>query len=214
MNLSFSKEAPENVYENYRRIAKACSFSGNFVLTRQEHTDIVNVCEYADGFVTHNDAVDGLVTNKENITLTVFVADCVPILIADPVTRSVSAVHSGWRGTAKKISLKAIKLMTEKYNAKPCNLVALIGPCISKCCYEVGQDVFDGFNAPEFFTKKPDGKYMLDLKGANKKVLMDAGIKEQNIHVTEECTFCKSDLYYSHRASKGLRGNFAAMIEI
>lgn len=214
MNLSFSRECKQNVEENYRRIQAAIGFSGGFALTNQQHTDIVKECTKADGFLIYEDAVDGLITDKNGICLTVFIADCVPVLIADPVKRAVAAVHSGWRGTAKGITARAVEQMCERYGTNPKDLVAAVGPCICKCCYEVGQDVYDGFSAPQFFEKKNNGKYALDLPFANKSVLEGAGIPPQNIYLSGECTFCKSDLYYSHRATEGKRGNLAAMIEI
>lgn len=213
-NLSFSKECKQNVTENYNRIKNAVGFSGNYRLTQQEHTDIVEVVTEADGFTFSKTAVDGLVTNKSGICLTAFIADCVPVLICDPVTRCVAAVHSGWRGTAKKITQNAVLLMQKNYGADPKNMIAAIGPCIAKCCYEVGQDVFEQFGNPKYFDKKQNGKYMLDLNLANKDVLLQAGLTEPNIHISFECTFCKSDIYYSHRATNGRRGNLAAMIEI
>lgn len=213
-NLSFSRECYDNVAENYRRIASACGFSGNFALTQQEHTDIVREVTGGTGFVFADSAVDALVTNSKDICLTVFVADCVPVIIADPVTKSVACVHSGWRGTAKKITKNAVAMMREKYGADPKNMLAAIGPCIRKCCYEVGEDVFDGFSDSRFFTEKKDGKYMLDLGFANREVLKDTGLLPQNIFDSGECTFCKSDIYYSYRATNGRRGNLAAMIEL
>lgn len=213
-NLSFSRECRENVVENYKRIANAVGFSGNFRLTRQEHTDIVDTVTDANGFVFSEKPVDGLVTNKQGICLTVFIADCVPVLIADTKTKSIAAVHSGWRGTAKGITANAIKLMQNNYGTDPRDIIAAIGPCIGKCCYEVGGDVFEQFGNARYFTEKPNGKYMLDLNLANKDVLLCAGVPEQNIYVSYECTFCKSDIYYSHRATNGKRGNLAAMIEL
>lgn len=213
-NLSFSREDKQKVTENYNRIAKAVGLSGNFRLTWQEHTDNIDVVTAASGFVFSDAPVDGLVTNRKDICLTAFVADCVPVLLADPKTKSIAAVHSGWRGTAKGITSKAVKLMRENYGADPRDIIAAIGPCIGKCCYEVGEDVFEQFGVPEYFTKKPDGKYMLDLNLANKSVLLAAGLSAQNIHTSYECTFCKSDIYYSHRATNGRRGNLAAMIEL
>ncbi len=213
-NLSFSRECESNVEENYRRIANAVGFSGNFALTNQEHTDVVICCDSANGFKKYDCPVDGFITDKKDICLTVFVADCVPILIADPVKRVVAAIHSGWKGTAKEISLKAVRKMIETYGCNAGDMIAGIGPCINKCCYEVGQDVFDEFANPEFFEKKPNGKYMLDLPDANFNVLKKAGLRPENIYLSGECTFCKSDIYYSHRATKGKRGNLAAMIEL
>ena len=109
--------------------------------------------------------------------------------------------------------------MIANYGCNPWDLTAAVGPCIGACCYEVGQDVFDGFtkNNPEFsqfFREKTDGKYMLDLNGANRAVLESAGLLPENIHLSYECTYCNSDIYYSHRATNGKRGNMAAMVEI
>lgn len=214
-NLSFSRECRENVLENYRRVTSAVGIDMDaMALTCQEHTDIVREIDksYKNcGFYISDTAVDGYITNENGICLCVFVADCVPVLIADPVKRAVAAVHSGWRGTAQGITKNAVQLMREKYGSDPRDMVAAIGPCISKCCYEVGREVLEQFGKPQFFTPRGD-KFMLDLVGANISVLNEAGVTK--VDACNECTFCKSDLYYSHRATNGKRGNMAAMIEI
>ncbi len=214
-NLSFSRECEENVKENFSRVSDAVGFSKKaYALTNQQHTDIVDIIENdkADcGFYISKTAVDGYVTNQKDICLCVFVADCVPIILADTKNRVAACVHSGWRGTAKKISQNALTLMSKNYGTKPGDVIAAIGPCISKCCYEVGRDVYDEFGVSEVFTPRGD-KFMLDLVFANTAVLKDAGVKK--IDACFECTYCKSDLYYSHRATDGKRGNMAAMIEL
>lgn len=221
-NLSFSREARENVLENYRRVFAAAGFSGNAVLSNQQHTDNVLTVDGSfagRGFAAVKDATDGFVTNERGVCLVTFVADCVPVIIADPVQKAAACVHSGWRGTAAGISENAVRKMTENYGSDPKDLIAAIGPCIGACCYEVGDDVLCGFTSANpdfarFFEPKADGKYMLDLNGANCAVLERAGLKPENIHVSFECTCHNSGLYYSHRATKGKRGNMAAMIEI
>lgn len=221
-NLSFSREARENVQENYRRVFEAAGFSGSAVLSNQQHTDSVLTVDSSHktgGFWFAEQAVDGFVTNERGLCLVTFVADCVPVIIADPEKRAAACVHSGWRGTALGIAAAAVRKMTENYGCDPCNLTAAVGPCIGACCYEVGQDVFDGFtkNNPEFsrfFEKKTGGKCMLDLNGANRAVLIGAGLMPENIYLSYECTNCNSDIYYSHRATNGKRGNMAAMVEI
>ncbi len=214
-NLSFSREGYENVVENYRRVTDAVGIDmGAMALTCQEHTDIVRVIDegYKNcGFYISDSAVDGYVTAEKNIALCVFVADCVPVLLADPKKQVVSAVHSGWRGTRAKITQNAIKLMCDKFGSHEKDIIAAIGPCINACCYEVGRDVYDEFGAPEFFTPRGD-KFMLDLVGANISVLKEAGLTQ--IDASYECTMCKHDLYYSHRYTKGKRGNMAAIIQI
>lgn len=214
-NLSFSREDRQTVEENYRRIANAVGFSSAFVLTKQEHTATVQIIDSGynkPGFITMSNPTDGLVTNEKGVCLTVFVADCVPVLIADKRKRAVAAVHSGWRGTAKRITARAVELMRECYGSRAEDMIACIGPCIGKCCYEVGGDVYEGFGDPKYFEEKGNGKYMLDLNLANMDILKNAGVGE--IHVSYECTYCKSDIYYSHRKTNGKRGNLAAMIEI
>lgn len=215
-NLSFSRECRENVIENYRRVTDAVGIDMRaMVLTCQEHTDIVREmgAEYRDcGFYISDSPVDGYVTNEAGIALCVFVADCVPILLADPKNRAVAAVHSGWRGTRAKITQNAVKMMEQKYSSEPKDIIAAIGPCIGACCYEVGRDVYDEFGVPEYFTPNADGKFMLDLVKANTAVLNEIGVL--SVECANECTFCKHDIYYSHRYTKGKRGNLAAMIQI
>ena len=214
-NLSFSRECEKNVKENYRRVMAASGIDAkSVVLTNQEHTNIVKVFkdQPTEQFIKSADAVDGFITNKQGVCLSAFTADCVPVIIADPKNRAIACIHSGWRGTAQKITKNAVELMAKNYASNPADLIAVIGPCIAKCCYEVGQEVFDEFGVPEYFTKKPNGKYMLDLVFANEQVLKESGVK--NIYAANECTFCKSDLYYSHRATKGKRGHMAALIQL
>lgn len=215
-NLSFSRECYENVAENYRRVTDAVGIDTSaMALTNQEHTDIVKEIDASFkncGFYISDEPVDGFVTNTKGIALCVFVADCVPILLADKKTGAVAAVHSGWRGTKAKISQNALALMKERYGTDPRDVIAAIGPCIGGCCYEVGRDVYDGFGVPGYFTPKADGKFLLDLNHANTAVLSEAGVRE--IYCSHECTMCKNDLYYSHRFTKGKRGNMAAIIEI
>ena len=215
-NLSFSRECHGNVTENYRRVTDAAGIDMSaMALTCQEHTDIVRKIgsEYKNcGFYISDTAVDGYVTAERGIALVVFVADCVPVLIADPKKQVVAAVHSGWRGTKAKITQNAVKMMVREYGSDPQDIVAAIGPCIGGCCYEVGRDVYDGFGVPEYFTPKADGKFMLDLVKANTAVLNEIGV--QRVESANECTMCKHELYYSHRYTKGKRGNMAAMIQI
>lgn len=222
-NMSFSREDKSLVLENYRRVIKSVGFSGKaVVLSNQQHTDSIRAVDgkYSNCvFFTERDAVDGFITDTADICLTVFTADCVPIILADPIKKAVACIHSGWRGTAAEISEKAIKKMTERYGSSPKSMIAAIGPCIGACCYEVGEDVFEQFTAghtekSSFFLPKASEKYMLDLNAANRAMLISAGLTAENIHISSECTCHKSELYYSHRATKGKRGNMAAMIEI
>ncbi len=218
-NLSFSREDRNTVMENYRRICAAEGFClQRMTLTDQTHTDHIRQVEEATagmGMSKESDIrdTDGLITDLQHTPLAVFVADCAPVLMADKVTGAVAAVHSGWRGTLAQIAAVALRQMNRAYGTQPQNVIAAVGPCIAKCCYEVGQDFKDAFQGKKehLFTPKDNGKYYFDLKEANREVLQDAGVGE--IYVSEDCTCCNSDLLFSHRATAGKRGNMAGIIE-
>jgi len=160
---------------------------------------------------------DGQITRSPGVALTVFTGDCVPILLHDPVTSAIGAVHAGWRGTAADAVGAAVRKMMEEYGCTPGDIRAAIGPSISKCCYETDNDVAEALRnmlgeAAENCLTVQGKKYMTDLKKANHLLLSRAGV--QNISISEECTSCQSDKYWSHRKTKGQRGSQAAIIVI
>lgn len=228
MNLSFARgDREENVRENFRRIAAAIGFKAeNMVFTHQTHTTNVRKVTKKDcgkGFTKERDYtdVDGLITNDPEVVLTTFYADCVPIYLLDPVRKAIGLCHSGWRGTVGKISQVVIRRMQEEYGSNPADILAAVGPSICQDCYEVSEDVIERFRNSfqekywtELFYQKDNGKYQLNLWKANEKILEDAGILEENISVTDICTCCNPQFLYSHRASKGQRGNLAAFLMI
>lgn len=226
MNLSFTRgDEEENVFENYRRITEAMDVEyDKLVLSHQTHTTNIKVVTKEDmgkGLTREKGYtdVDGLITNEPGITLVTFYADCVPLLFVDPVHKAIGSSHSGWRGTVNKMGKETVERMNQEYGTNPQDIVAAIGPSICMDCYEVSKEVIDEF-AKNFETdimedicyKKENGKYQLDLWKANKYVLLEAGIQEKNIAVTNICTCCNSNLLFSHRASHGMRGNMAALI--
>lgn len=225
MNLSFNRGDPDNnVIENYKRFCDAAGFDFNtLVATAQDHNTFVRTVtekEIGIGITKPKDltSVDGLITNIPNVTLVIYFADCTPILLIDPVKKAIGAVHSGWRGTVKEIGAVAVKKMQSEYNTNPNDLICTIGPAISKCCYEVDKNVFDEFDklkhlSPNKFTKNiGNGKYMIDLLETNKQILINCGVQERNITVSDLCTKCNSELLFSHRATNGKRGGMAAFI--
>lgn len=228
MNLSFSRgDEEENVRENYRRIAKAIGFSEeNLVFSDQTHTTNVRVATEKDrgkGIAIPRDYtdVDGLVTNVPGLVLATFYADCVPLYFVDPVKRAIGLSHSGWRGTVGKIGKVTVEAMTREYGSDPADIIAAIGPSICQKCYEVSEDVIEEFkkNFDEkdwdvLFFAKENGKFQLDLWKANEIIMREAGILDTHISVTDLCTCCNSELLYSHRASKGKRGNLAAFLAL
>ena len=228
MNLSFTRgDDPERVRENYRRIAAAIGFDENrLVLTHQTHTNHVRIVTEEDagkGYTRERDYtdVDGLVTDVPNLVLATFYADCVPLFFIDPVHKAIGLSHSGWRGTASDIAAVTVKTMQSEYGTRPEELLVGIGPSICQDCYEVSEDVIDEFRAsyeeklwPCLYQGKGNGKYQLNLWEACRQNLLRAGVLPERIEVTDLCTCCNPQLFFSHRASGGKRGNLAGFLMI
>ena len=228
MNLSFSRgDDAEAVRENYRRMANALDVSyDSFVFSQQTHTTNVRTVTADDrgkGIVYPLDYqdVDGLITNVPGLCLSTFYADCVPLYFVDPVHRSIGLSHSGWRGTVGRMGQVTLQRMTEEFGTDPSDVIAAIGPSICQDCYEVSEDVIEQFQSvfsqehwDELYYKKENGKYQLNLWKANEIVMLEAGVKKENIAVTNICTCCNSDILFSHRASQGKRGNLAAFLSL
>ena len=210
----------ENVLKNYEILGNALGFdSKNLVLSHQTHTDIVlRVGKEQAGsglFAPELPECDGLITNEPGITLAVFTADCTPILLHDPVTGAVGAVHAGWRGTAASIAAKAVEAMARECGCRPENIRAAIGPNIGACCFQTDADVPDamleafGEEVKAFITPKAE-KYYVNLKEINALVLRRAGVR--HIDISTECTVCQCHRFWSHRVTKGDRGSQGAII--
>ncbi len=228
MNLSFSRGDDESaVRENFKRMAKALSVEeDSFVFSMQTHTTNVRMVTLEDkgkGIVKPLDYkdVDGLITNVPGICLATFYADCVPLYFIDPVNKAIGLSHSGWRGTVKKMGQVTLQKMQEAYGTNPSDVIAAIGPSICQDCYEVSEDVIESFQRQfsekdwsALFYQKKNGKYQLNLWKANEIILLEAGVKKDNIAVTNLCTCCNSDMLFSHRASNGKRGNLAAFLAL
>lgn len=215
------KDSESNVFENHRIAASVFGLDASDICRSvQTHTSVVELVDESDrgrGLTKEpfDHGVDGLVTCRKDMILSIRTADCVPVLLCDAEAKVCSAVHAGWRGTVGGITKNAIELM-ERQGAKRERIVAAIGPCIDKCCYEVGKELFDEFAAvsPEyslFFTPVGE-KYMLDLNLANETILRDSGILAENIAVMRLCTKCNSEQFFSHRRQGAVRGTMSAMI--
>ena len=228
MNLSFTRgDEEEAVRENYRRLASALDVDyDKFVFTDQTHTTNVRkvTAEDAGNGLTREREfhdTDGLITDVPGLVLSTFYADCVPLYFVDPVHCAIGLSHSGWRGTVNRMGKATIEAMRREYGSRPEELRCAIGPSICQDCYEVSGDVIEEFRAafPEtlhekLFYGKPDGKYQLNLWEANHQILLAAGVPEKQIHLPNLCTCCNPDFLYSHRASKGKRGNLAAFLSL
>ncbi len=229
MDLSFKQgDVLSDVYENFDRLAAVVGVKKEMIVsTDQQHTANVlrvSVSDAGKGITIRPgfDSVDGIVTNDKGIALAVFGADCVPVMLADPVKRAIGVCHSGWRGTAARIGRNTIELMEREFGTDPADLVCGIGPSICSDCYEVSEDVASAF-MKEFtgredevvtdrYTAGGEMKYKLDLWQANRLILEEAGVRAENIDVTDICTRCNPDLLFSHRAAGPLRGNNAGLI--
>lgn len=225
MNLSFSRgDNEEDVKENFRRIALCLDGEPkNMVSSNQTHT--TNVIEITsrdagNGITRPNEFtdVDGMVTNVPGLILSTFYADCVPLYFVDVNNKAIGLSHSGWRGTVGRIGKETIKLMTKLYGTNPEELICAIGPSICKDCYEISKDVADEFakefpkHIDEILIDKGNDKFLLDLWKVNEIILLEAGVKKENIAITNVCTCCNDNLLFSHRATNGKRGNLGAFL--
>lgn len=226
-SLNFKKElgdTEENVSENYRRVAETFAITPErFVLSRQTHTANIRKVTESDagkGVTRQRDYtdIDGLVTDVPGLMLSIFAADCVPVLFVDPVKKCIGACHSGWRGTVGRISRNVLESMTSYYGSYPSDVICAIGPSICKDCYEVSTDVADEFkkefpgHTDEILLDKRNGHFQLDLWKSIQITLEEAGVLSSHIHTTDICTCENPDLLFSHRASHGRRGVQGAFI--
>lgn len=214
-------EKPEDIVQNRKELASVyfSSIALNFIVANQTHSDHIKHITQTQtrGWKELETAIadcDALITNIPNTMLTILTADCVPILLYDKENQVVAAVHAGWKGTEKKILMKTIEEMIQVYGCNTENIIAGIGPSIGRCCYEVSHDVAKYFtHIPNAYTVKKD-KYMLDLPYINTQQLLNAGIKKSNIELSNICTSCEVDHFFSYRKEAGCSGRFMSMIGI
>ena len=220
LSLAYTQgDTMENVETNLGILGKAIGFdTTKLVMTLQIHSDIVRVVTDQDHLgLCHNKypKCDGLVTNTPGVALLVFTADCTPLLFHDPVTGAVGAAHAGWRGTAQAIGARVVEAMAKNFGSDPANIRAAIGPNVGFCHFETDADVPEamlaafGEEVRQYIQPKGD-KYFLDLKAINALVLRRAGV--QHIEISEDCTMCQPDRFWSHRVTKGDRGAQGAVI--
>jgi hypothetical protein len=212
----------DHVRLNFERIAAAFGMSvSQFLPVHQVHRDGVWVIEGETPLPVHGPPpeCDAIVTDRPGVALCIKTADCVPVFLVDPVRRVIGAVHAGWKGTSLQIVGKAVGEMVQLFGARPSDLIAIIGPAIGPCCYEVDTGVFQAMsNHPErdsfFQARRKEGKWMLDLFLANRLQLIQSGVPAQSIRQTDLCTACHPELFFSHRAQGGNTGrqlNFIMM---
>jgi YfiH family protein len=243
LNLGYTEwDKPHRVRENRKRFQHALRAEDFALVTlRQIHSDLVRTVSHLPESVLRGDAH---ITRTAGLLLAVGTADCVPILLADKKHRAVAAIHAGWRGTLQRIAEKTLGRMQMEFGTDPGDVLAALGPAIGACCYEVGPEVAAAFAgqfpcAENWFTgpfpqlatgedpnplpwlsmappghTPPPPRVKLDLIAANRWQLEQAGVKRENIVVSDLCTSCRTDLLFSHRREKPHTGRMLAVVGI
>ena len=222
LNLGSNRgDDPEAVRENYRRLCAAFGAGiDDCCVTKQVHGAEVRVVTAADRHVCMSAVpyeADGIVTAERGLPIMCFVADCVPALLCDGEAGVIAAVHCGWRSSVGDILAVTVEKMCA-LGAKAENICAAMGAAIGRCCFETDFDVPEAIerylsgDVSGLWDIRPDGKYMVDLRAANARRLVQLGLKAENIDISGECTYCSHDKYWSHRYTKGHRGSQGAVI--
>ncbi len=219
--ISGHGDEPENIKENFRRVAALLGAGvDECAVTKQVHKNVVRLVDEKDRHVCLSAVpyeADGLATGTKGLPLFCFTADCVPVLLCEKSGKAAAAVHCGWRSSVGDILGEALKQL-RSLGAAPEELCAAIGPAIGRCCFETDDDVPEAITAwlkgdtAGLFVRRPDGKTLVDLRAANARRLQQLGVPARQIDISEECTYCSHDKYWSHRYTHGQRGGQAAAI--
>ena len=209
-------ENPQKILEN-RATIQAQFPHMKFIVAHQTHSDNIEIIKQQKtrGWESQESVIqdcDALITNEKGMMLTILTADCVPILLFDPKQNVIGAVHAGWRGTQQEIVFKTVHKMQEEFDSNPQDIIAGVAPSIGRCCYEVEEDVAKYFFEDKGSFTQKDEKFMLDLPYVNKVQLLKAGLLEENIEMSNLCTACEVDNYFSYRKEQGCSGRFMSMI--
>lgn len=223
-----SKNKYEKNIESYKKLCKKLNMDyKNIVKPNQEHTDQIKLVKdkinknKPDFDIKEYDRTDGLFTNKKEIILETTNADCILLLLYDPIKEIIANIHSGWKGTLQRISVKAIKKMKEEFNCNPEDIICCICPSIRKCHFEVDKDVKDMFETEYkdldlnkiIEEKIPGKKWNIDTVLINKIILENIGLKKENIVDSKICSVCNSDKIHSYRVEKQGYSLNTALIE-
>ena len=225
INVQIKDGNKTELIESYKKVANALNVDYEHMLKpHQTHTDRV---EIVSNLNQNLEEVDGVITNKKDIILCTTSADCTSLFFYDDRKKVIADVHSGWRGTLKKIGKKAVEKMVDEFNCDPKDIICCIGPCIQKCHFEVEEDVMNMFKNEFTYTnriseiieqgKNIDGKqkYNIDTTLINKIILKEAGLVSENIIDSGICTVCNSDYFHSYRVDReksGRNGAFIGMV--
>ena len=213
----------QKVIENRQLFCESLGIEANDIVTAQQtHGDQVVVVTKAHlgmGAKKYSEAItdtDALITNVPGVPLMLFFADCVPVLIVDPVHKAIGIAHGGWKGTVAQIGKKTIQAMKTHFGTNPKECLVGIGPSIGPCCYEVDNMVIKELQGQfpkwEQLVKPSGDKWKLDLWQANRLPLEEIGVLPSNIVVSKVCTACNHELFFSYRAKQGCTGRIGAVM--
>jgi YfiH family protein len=215
LNLGLNTlDSPHHVEGNRSILVRHFNTSlERLVTVNQVHGDDILVIDEPNPDFSHflKLECDGIITNQRGVMIGICVADCFPVLLLDPVRRVAGALHAGWKGTAAGITRKGVEAFVKLFDSSPRDILAAIGPGIGACCYEVDVPVMEAFrkrgqDCTPFAEEKGEGKFRLDLSGANYQQLIRAGIPEGNIEVEKLCVSCNRELFFSFRREGGETG--------
>ncbi|ACV61962.1 protein of unknown function DUF152 [Desulfofarcimen acetoxidans DSM 771] len=225
LNMAFHVgDSEQAVLENRSRVCSKLGLNPvHLVAGQQTHDDLVAVVGLehrgagALSYASSLPGTDALITNQPGVPLSSYYADCVPLFIVDPVKSVIGLAHAGWRGTVLRIAEKTVKEMRRVFGSRPVECLAVVGPSIGPCCYEVDSRVTGQLQASfpywsELVEATLPGKYRFDLWQANYRVFLDAGLRPENIYVSKLCTGCNTDIFYSYRAENGHTGRMASLM--
>jgi len=213
-NLAFHvSDNIKNVLTNHKNLASKLNYDKKaLVHMKQIHSDIVHIIDAHDNF-DNPPTCDALITNKQNIPIMVMVADCSPILFYDEKLQVIAVAHAGRQGAFKNIVKNTIDSFTHNYGSDAKNILVSVGASIGRCCYEVGSEIYAEAKelGLEYAIEQRENSYYLDISKILKTQLLASGIKEENIEISDECSCCKNDKYYSYRAD-GVTGRFSGIM--
>ncbi|HYN86647.1 MAG TPA: peptidoglycan editing factor PgeF [Pyrinomonadaceae bacterium] len=226
LNLAgFSDDAAENIRENRRRFLAAVGGADLWTLAAcwQVHGADVRAVGSAEDARSREESeqvrCDALVTQARGVLVGVKTADCVPVLLGDARTGACAAVHAGWRGTLARMVARTLGRMEEEYGTRAGDVLAAVGPAALGCCYEVGPEVVEAFEAEfegaaEWFAPTREGRALADLHRANRAQLEAAGVAPARIHSAPLCTICRPDLFFSYRRDRPVYGRTGRLMSV
>lgn len=213
-NIAFHVgDSPESVLSNHKTLAQKHNYDfSKLVYMKQIHSNIVHVVEDEDNF-QNPPTCDALITDKKDTPLMVMVADCSPIVFYDSKKNVIAVAHSGREGTFQNITKNVIESFLSQYNSDIANIEVIVGPAIGVCCYEVGKEIVDEAKRLElsYAIEEKNGSYYLNIPAILKKQFEALGVK--NYTISQECTCCNTNKYYSYRA-EGKTGRFSAVVAL